>query len=305
MLVLLTWIIFLAAVPIWAFGQIDKVDITPASARPDEQPGTTYLLVGSDSRRGLSAAEKKKLSAGGVEDSTQRTDTIMLLHTGSGPNLLLSVPRDSLVPIPGRGTTKINAAFAYGGPKLLVRTLEQNTGIRIDHFVEIGFGGFVNTVDAVGGITICPANNLRDRRSGLNIKKGCQEVDGVTALAFSRNRHSYKALGDVQRAANQRKVVGAIGSKVKSPWTFINPFRYFSLNKAATTSIRIDEGMNPIDLATFAMAMTSGGRNCTVPIRDLAVNWDPTRSRALFERVRQDRTEGLGKKLCSPSGLGR
>ena len=80
----------------------------------------------------------------------------MLLHTGDGPNLLLSIPRDSLVTIPGHGTTKINAAFAFGGPKLLVQTIEQNTGVRVDHYVEIGFGGFVELVDAVGGIEICP-----------------------------------------------------------------------------------------------------------------------------------------------------
>jgi LCP family protein required for cell wall assembly len=305
LLVLVAWIVFLVVVPIWAWSRIPKVDASPAGARPAEQPGTTYLLVGSDSRRGLSASEKKKLSAGGVEDSGQRTDTIMLLHTGSGPNLLLSVPRDSIVPIPGHGTTKINAAFALGGPRLLVRTLEQNTGIRIDNYVEIGFGGFVNSVDAVGGITICPSHNLNDRRSGLHIKKGCQEVDGITALAFSRDRHSFKALGDVQRAANQRKVVGAIGHKVKSPWTFLNPIRYFNLNKAATTSIRISKGTGPIDLARFAMAMSSGGTNCTVPLRDLAVHWDRTRAKQLFDRIQADHTDNLPKRLCSPSGLGR
>jgi LCP family protein required for cell wall assembly len=305
LLVLVAWIVFLVVVPIWAWSRIPKVDASPAGARPAEQPGTTYLLVGSDSRRGLSAEEKKKLSAGGVEDSGQRTDTIMLLHTGSGPNLLLSVPRDSIVPIPGHGTTKINAAFALGGPRLLVRTLEQNTGIRIDNYVEIGFGGFVNSVDAVGGITICPSHNLNDRRSGLHIKKGCQEVDGITALAFSRDRHSFKALGDVQRAANQRKVVGAIGHKVKSPWTFLNPIRYFNLNKAATTSIRISKGTGPIDLARFAMAMSSGGTNCTVPLRDLAVHWDSTRAKELFDRIQADHTDNLPKRLCSASGLGR
>jgi LCP family protein required for cell wall assembly len=305
LVLVVAWIVFLIAVPLWAWGKVVKVDADPVGARPAQQPGTTYLLVGSDSRRGLSAEEKKKLSAGGVKESGQRTDTIMLLHTGSGPNVLLSVPRDSLVPIPGHGTTKINAAFAYGGPRLLVRTLEQDTGIRIDHYVEIGFGGFVNTVDAVGGITICPSHNLNDRRSGLHVKKGCQGVDGITALAFSRDRHSFKALGDVQRAQNQRKVVAAIGHKVKSPWTVLNPVRYVRLNKAASSSIRISKGTGPISLAKFALAMSAGGRTCTVPIRDLAVHWDSTRARQLFHRIQQDRTDGLSKRLCSPSGLGR
>ncbi len=100
----------------------------------------------------------------------------MLLHTGAGPSLLMSVPRDSIVDIPDRGTDKINAAFAVGGPKLLVRTMEQETGIRIDHFVEIGFEGLVRLVDAVGGITICPETAMDDPLAHLKISKGCQEV---------------------------------------------------------------------------------------------------------------------------------
>ncbi|MCW2756721.1 MAG: cell envelope-related transcriptional attenuator, partial [Nocardioidaceae bacterium] len=102
------WVVFLIAVPFWAWGKLAKVDADPAGDRPADQPGTTYLLVGSDSRAGLSAEQRKKLGTG--DAAGQRTDTIMLLHIGSGPNLLLSIPRDSLVPIPGHGTTKINAA---------------------------------------------------------------------------------------------------------------------------------------------------------------------------------------------------
>src|SRR5690606_8689079 len=127
---------------------------------------------------------------------------IMLLHVGSGPSVLVSIPRDSLVPIPGHGTTKINAAYAYGGPNLLVETLEQTTGVRIDDYVEIGFGGLVKVVDSVGGIELCPKEDLKDKDSGLDIKKGCQTVDGKTALAYSRNRHSY-ATQDIQRVQSQ------------------------------------------------------------------------------------------------------
>jgi hypothetical protein len=157
LVVAVAWIAFLIAVPLWAWSKIDKLDVEPAGARPGDQPGSTYLLVGSDSRKGLSKAENKRLGTGGVGDVGQRTDTIMLLHTGDGPSLLLSIPRDSIVPIAGHGTTKINAAFAYGGAPLLVQTIEQNTGVRIDHYVEIGFGGVVNSVDAVGGVKSCPS----------------------------------------------------------------------------------------------------------------------------------------------------
>src|SRR5512139_3229150 len=146
-LVLLLWLVFLVAVPLWAWSKIDKVDAEPDGDRPGSQPGHTYLLVGSDSREGLSKADRQRLGTGVAEG--QRTDTIMLLHTGSGPNLLLSIPRDSIVDVPGHGENKVNAAYAWGGPELLVQTLEEETGVAIDSYVEVGFGGFVNVVDAV------------------------------------------------------------------------------------------------------------------------------------------------------------
>ncbi|HNJ78504.1 MAG TPA: LytR family transcriptional regulator, partial [Marmoricola sp.] len=105
------WLVFLVVVPIMAWSRINRVDISTANQIGD-QPGTNYLLVGSDSRRGLSRKENKRLGTGGVGDVGQRTDTIMILHTGSGKPVLMSIPRYSLVPIPGHGTSKINAAFA-------------------------------------------------------------------------------------------------------------------------------------------------------------------------------------------------
>jgi anionic cell wall polymer biosynthesis LytR-Cps2A-Psr (LCP) family protein len=158
---LLLWLVFLVAVPMFAWTKVQKVEFEPtAGERPGEQPGTTYLLVGSDSRAGLSAEERKDLGTGNAAGN--RTDTIMLLHTGSGPNLLMSIPRDSQVEVPGHGNTKINAAFALGGPRLLTRTIEAETGIRIDNYVEIGLGGVVEVVDAVGGIQICPKRDMTD-----------------------------------------------------------------------------------------------------------------------------------------------
>src|SRR6478735_1156745 len=306
LLLLVAWLVYLVAVPLWAWSNIEKVDASPAGARPADQPGSTYLLVGSDSRKGLSAAENKRLGTGGVGDVGQRTDTIMLLHTGDGPSLLLSIPRDSLVDVPGHGTTKINSAFALGGPRLLVRTIEQNTGIRVDHYIEIGFGGFVNSVDAVGGITICPTQRLKDPRANLNIKKGCQQVDGVTALGYSRSRHVSK-YGDIDRARHQREVVSAIGSEVKSPWTFINPVRYFRVNDAATSSLVISKGTGPIDLARFGLAMTrvngSSGLTCGMPIADQAIHWDKERALALIKYIKTDSTGDIPKRLCTPTGL--
>lgn len=302
----LVWILFLILIPIWAWSKIDKVDAEPSGARPDDQPGTTYLVVGSDSRAGLSKQEGKDLGTGGEKvASGQRTDTIMLLHVGDGQPLLLSIPRDSIVDIPGHGETKVNAAFSYGGPKLLVKTLEQSTGIRIDDYVEIGLGGFVNVVDAVGGIQICPDEAMKDKKAGLDIKAGCQQADGVTALGYARTRHF--ATGDIQRAQNQRQVIGAIGDKAASPWTVLNPFRYWNLAMSGADSIKIGENVGPLSLARFVWNMahvtSGGGLSCTVPISDLAVHWDPDRSKELFKLIIEDRTDDVPKDLCTKDGL--
>ena len=305
LLVLVAWIAYLVAVPFIAWNRIDQVDAAPSGARPADQPGTTYLLVGSDSRKGLTKKENRRLGTGGVGDVGQRTDTIMLLHTGSGPSLLLSIPRDSIVPIPGHGTTKINAAFAYGGPRLLVKTIEQNTGVHVDHYVEIGFGGFVNSVDAVGGVTICPTRKMVDRRANLNIKKGCQHVNGITALGYARSRHT-SGIGDIDRVRRQREVVSAVGHKVVSPWTVVNPVRYWRLNNAIPDFFTFGDGMGPIRGGLWATAMTrvngDEGLTCVVPLQDLAVHWDPERSKEMFQKIIDDDTGSIGKDLCSDTG---
>ncbi|MFL6131712.1 MAG: LCP family protein [Nocardioidaceae bacterium] len=303
-LVLLLWVVFLVAVPLIAWSKIEKVDATPSGARPASQPGTTYLLVGSDSREGLTRKQEREFGTG--KGAGRRTDTIMLLHTGSGPNLLMSIPRDSLVDVPGHGTTKINSAFAFGGPPLLVRTIEQATGIRVDNYIEIGFSGFVGVVDAVSGIKICPKRAMKDRLANLDIKKGCQDVDGKVALGYARSRHT-SGLGDIARAQHQREVVSAVGAKAASPWSILNPVRYYRLAMAGSNSLRVGEDTGMIATLRFAWAMTrvngSNGLTCGVPISDLAVHWDPERARRLFRLIKQDRTSDIPKRLCRPSGL--
>ncbi len=305
--VLLLWLVFLIAVPFWAWTKVTKINALPDDQLPD-QPGNTYLLVGSDSRSDLTEEERKELGTGG--DVGQRTDTIMLLHTGAGPNLLMSIPRDSIVEIPGRsGTNKINAAYAFGGPELLVRTIEANTGIRVDDYVEIGFGGFVGMVDALGGVEICPTNAMKDPLANLDIPKGCQEADGKTALGYARSRHTSQQLGDIKRAQHQREVVSAIGSKAISPWTILNPVRYYRLAMASADSFNVSDGTSALSLGRFGYAMTrvdgKNGLTCGVPIRDLAVTWDEERSAEMFRYIIEDDTESIPKGLCTPSGIAR
>jgi LCP family protein required for cell wall assembly len=305
MLLVVAWLVFLVAVPVWAWGKIAKVDAEPDGDRPPEQPGTTYLLVGSDSRRGLTEDEQKELSTGGDSGGRGRTDTIMLMHTGDGPTLLMSIPRDSLVDIEGYGRSKVNAAYAYGGPPLLVQTIEQNTGIRVDDYVEVGFGGLVKVVDSLGGVEICPKEDIKDKDSGLDVKKGCQDADGATALAYSRNRHSYQTQ-DIQRVQSQREVLGSIASRAKSPWTVLNPVRYFQVAKGASGSLQIGDNVGPISLARFAWslsgAMSGKGLNCTVPLQDFAVTWDAQRAPEMFKLIAADRTGDIGD-LCTKDGL--
>ncbi|MEV7431605.1 LCP family protein [Nocardioides sp. NPDC092400] len=304
-LLVLAWIAYLVIVPVMAWNDVDKVDFEPDGDRPGDQPGTTYLMVGSDSRGDLSPEERKRLGTGGAEG--QRTDTIMLLHTGSGPNLLMSIPRDSNVEIPGRGLNKINAAYAFGGPKLLVQTIEQSTGIRVDDYVEIGMGGLAGVVDAVGGIEICPENAMKDPQAKLDIEAGCQEADGPTALGYARSRKTYTRFGDTQRAQAQREVVSAVGKKVVSPWTVLNPFRYWDLNHSVPGFFAFGEGTGPLRAGMWAMAMTrvngESGLTCGVPISDLAVTWDPERSEQMFQAIIEDDTDSIPRKLCTPTGL--
>ncbi len=288
---LLAYVVFLVAVPVYAWTTVSQVDAEPDGDRPAQQPGTTYLVVGSDARAGLSG---------------RRTDTIMLLHTGSGPNVLMSIPRDSIVDVPGRGTNKINAAFAFGGPRLLTRTVENATGIRIDDYVEIGFRGFVAMVDAVGGIEICPETAMNDPEAELDIPKGCQEADGATALGYARSRKT-QSLGDIDRARHQREVVSAIGSEVVSWQTVVNPLRYWNVVTSGAESVRVSDGTGPVAAAKFALGMTrvdgESGLTCGVPIADLAVNWDRERADQLFRLIAEDRTDEIGKDLCLPTGI--
>ncbi|HET7327381.1 MAG TPA: LCP family protein [Nocardioidaceae bacterium] len=301
-LVLALILAFFIGVPLWAWSQIEEVDAEPSGDRPPDTPGTTYLLVGSDSREGLTAEEKERLATGSVAGG--RTDTIMLMHVPrfGGKTLLLSLPRDSIVEIPGYGEEKINAAYAYGGPELLVETVESETGLRMDSYVEIGLGGFANIVDAVGGVDICPSQPMQDPQAGLDIDQGCQEADGETALAYARSR-KVSATGDIARVERQREVVSAIAAEAASPWTFLNPLRYVSLASAAAESIKIGEDDGPIDLARFAWGMTEvtgeDGLTCTVPIVDLAVHWDEEEAAALFEQIAEDDTDDIE---CSRTG---
>ena len=304
-LLLLLVLVLLIGVPLWSWTRIDKVDAVPEGNRPDDQPGTNYLIVGSDKADDLSQAQREALDTG--PRGGTNTDTIIVLHTGSGGRTLMSIPRDTLTEVPGHGTQMINAAFALGKAPLLVASVEQLTGIHIDHYVELGFGSVINTVDAFGGVEICPKMDMVDEPARLDITKGCQEVDGLTALAYSRSRQ-VTALSDLDRVARQREVISALGDEALSPWTVLNPVRYWRINDAAAGAIRIDEDMNPFDLGRFALAMTGDSSTCTMPNLPAPsdpnrIVVDPDRSPALFTAIIKDNT--VPRAACTPTGRPR
>lgn len=305
LMLLLLWIVYTVAVPFITWRNVDEIAFEPSGDRPAEQDGTTTLIVGSDSRAGLTEAERKEFHTG--NPSSELTDTIMLLHSGGGPNLLLSIPRDSQVDLPGVGPSKINSAYSRGGPDLLVQTIENETGIHIDQYVEIGLGGVAGVVDSVGGIEVCPKENLKDPLAGLDIKKGCQEADGRTALAYSRSRHA-SALGDLARVQRQREVVAAIGKKVISPWTVVNPVHWWQINHSVPDFFAFGKGMSKIDAGRWALAMTrvdgKDGRTCTVPVTDgSATTWDRDRADPLFKAIIDNDIGKVTNAQCTPSGI--
>lgn len=268
------------------------------TGRIADTPGTNWLIVGSDSREGLSASDKKNLRTGSA--AGKRTDSIMLLHYGDGGTTLVSIPRDSYVPIPGHGSNKINAAYAFGGSPLLVQTVEKSTGIHIDHFAEIGFSGFVGVVDAIGGVHLCVKDAISDVKAGLKLKAGCQNLNGHDALGYVRTRKF--ANGDLERIKHQREFFSALISKSTSFGVLANPFKSIPLALNSTSNFTVDNGAGLSDLVGMMWAMrgVSGGDGLTlsVPFGSFGaseaagsyVNWDPAKSKQLFDALRTDKT---------------
>jgi LCP family protein required for cell wall assembly len=235
------------------------------AGRPAQGVGTNWLITGSDSRQGLTDKEIRKLSTGfGI--GGQRSDTIMVLHlpAGGGRPVLISIPRDSYVPIPGVGSNKINAAYSLGGPALLAKTVQNLTGLRIDHYMGIGFGGFVHVVDAVGGVRICLKQPLTDPSAGLHLKAGCQVLDGAEALGFVRSRHTY-ATQDLQRIQNQRLLLRALLRKLTSTGVILNPFEGLPAASGVTGAMTVDKSTSLYQLVQVALALKNP-LTTTVPI---------------------------------------
>ena len=225
--------------------QLGRVDALSAAA--DTSDGETWLIAGSDSRSGTS------MEGDGVEGA--RTDSIMVLNKApNGQVSLVSLPRDTYVDIPGYGGDKINSAYTWGGAPLLVTTVEDLTGLSVDHYVEVGMNGVGAMVDAVGGVEVCLDYDVKDPDSGLvwDTSKGtCQTVDGTTALAYSRMRKS-DPTGDIGRAGRQRAVISAVVSQAVSTLTSFS--RQDALVDAGTAALTVDQDAGTKDLGQMVLA---------------------------------------------------
>lgn len=273
----------------WAFylvGNLNKIDAMPVDQIANT-PGQVTLIVGSDSLDNTS-----------VQGS--RTDTIMLLVDPFwGPPTLVSLPRDSWVDIPGYGQGKINASFAYGGPQLLIETIEANTGIHVDHYMEIGFQGVMQLTDAVGGLELCIDFDVDDANSGLVMSAGCSVLAGDQALAFVRMRYA-DPKGDLGRIERQQQYISALLKEVAQPSTLLNPFKMKALADAGASSLTVDEGTNIVSLGRFAWGMMQVSRGAgevtTVPIANpnysvngqSAILWDEAAADALWVSLGAD-----------------
>jgi LCP family protein required for cell wall assembly len=264
--------------------------------RPGAGRGTNWLLVGSDSRQGLTPEQQRDLATGG-DIGNGRTDTILLVHVpqfgSSNPTTMVSIPRDSYVPIPGHGQDKINSAFAIGGAQLLTQTVEQATGLRLDHYAEIGFSGFAVLVDALGGVTVCLTAPINDPLAGVDLPAGCQELDGPDALGYVRTRDTPRA--DLDRMINQRLFMSALLQRTANPTVWLNPRRWYSVPHAAVSALTVDQGDHVWDLARLGSAMHGSTTTITVPIGELTnsdagsvVVWNHDVARELFDALASD-----------------
>lgn len=307
-----------ASTYVWADSRLDNdIDLSALPDRPAPGKGTTYLIVGSDSRAGLTEQQTKDLHTGSsIGSEGRRTDSMMLLHAGAHGTTLTSLPRDSWVTVPAyvdpktgihhkAEKNKLNAAFSLGGPELLVRTVELNTGLRMDHYTEIGFAGFVGIVDAVGGVRMCVDRPIVDEKSGLDLTKGCHTLNGRDALGFVRQRHQEKE-GDLGRSRNQQKFLAALAEKAASREVLLSPSALIGTADAGLSTLIVDQSTDLPRLTRLFKAMrtvsSGNGKQLNVPVATVglatpkgsAILWDKEKSAQLFSELREDRPVTVG-----------
>jgi LCP family protein required for cell wall assembly len=255
------------------------------------------LLAGVDQRKGLTRAQERELHVG--RDVTFNSDTMMVIHISADRSrvTVVSLPRDSWVDIPGHGMGKINSAFGLGGPTLMVATVEHDTGLAINHYVEVNFLAFVKVIDALGGVDVCLPQPVNDPYSGLHLSAGRHHVTGITALKYARDRHSFPT-SDLARISNQQSLLASLLAEAASSRVLANPLRLNSLLHAVLGAVEVDRGLNVTALAGQLRTVSPGQvRFLTVPLANTgylsptgesAVLWDTAKASAIFRKLAAD-----------------
>jgi len=281
-------VLAISAISALAFGtvnaSINKIDaFAGLDKRPDKKSSAVnYLLVGSDTREGLTKAELKALRVGSVATAAgKRSDTMLLVHISKARDkaVIISIPRDSFALIPKHTNasgkiipavhSKINSSFNWGGAPLLIQTLEEMTQLKIDHYIEMNFVGFARIVDSLGGIEVCTKKDIDDPKSHLVLKAGVHTLNGIEALKYVRTRE-FDGMGDIGRMQRQQAFMSSILKKATSAGVLLNPITMTSFINSSLSAVTTDEGLKNSDLITLAKQMkslaTSNVRTLTVPI---------------------------------------
>ncbi|SDK15714.1 LCP family protein [Streptomyces indicus] len=269
------------------------------------EDGTNILIVGLDSRAQLSREQRDRLHVGGVPCDC--TDVMMLAHLSEDEQRLsvVSVLRDSYVEYAPHGhprhSGKINAAWKEGGADLARRTVEQATGVRIDHYIETDFGGFANVIDRLGGATVCTDKAVYDRAAGLRLRPGTHSIDGNKSVRYVRARH-VDPPGDGGRVRRQQRLVAGVLDRLRNAGALSDPARALSTVGSLHGLVRTDPHTTPAELAALALAVgrlrPEQTEFANVPVADAdhrvpghgsTVLWDRDRSEALWSALRADR----------------
>ncbi|ETK33426.1 transcriptional regulator [Microbispora sp. ATCC PTA-5024] len=290
-------------VPNYAASQIKAVDA--GTSQSTSQGSMNILLVGVDKRDDLSRRQQNQLHLG--REVGERSDTMMVIHLSRDHRkvTVVSIPRDTWTTIPGKGEHKINSAYQFGGPKLAVRTVEQLTGLPINHYVEVNVLGFIDVVEALGGVTVCTPVAIDDPKTKLNLQPGTYNLDGVRALAYARTRAT--ARSDLDRIDRQQQVISALLNKALSGGTLANPAKLGAFVSSTLKTLTVDNALAQ-DLLGLAGQLrdvsTDDVSFATVPLADVnykaptgesAVLWDKAGARTLFQRI------GADQPLVAPS----
>ncbi|MEV6840759.1 LCP family protein [Streptomyces sp. NPDC051133] len=292
--------------------------------RPRAGHGMNVLLVGTDGRDKISEEERRAYRLGG--QPCHCTDTMMIVHISDDREraTVVSLPRDSYAEVPAHTDAatgrqrpahalKLNAAYAEGGPQLTIRTVEDMTHVKIDHYLEVDFASFMRTVDVLGGVQVCTATPLKDSYTGLDLAPGTHSLMGGQALQYVRARHLDGA-SDLGRMKRQQRFLAALIERAGSSGVLLNPIRFRDVTRAVLGSVRADEGFGADELIDLGRAMRnfrpSSSEFTTVPIGQMnyqvkgigsTLKWDRARAEQLFASLRDDKPLAVAPPRHGPA----